>query len=327
MSRRDTFLHICQLSGESVQAISPNDGWPGGARVSLGDASTDIAMHVAPVGSHSRAAYELRFQNPGNRQPVSAPNGALPILVGLYTSTDNRHILVATQGVSRLERVARFSILFRDTLVNEALERGWAVYVNNAGDQIFAFTPSLLPTYVELLQQGTEITEPVEEATSNEIASTIQAAGLLDDASEATQDRARRAVSQVIRHHAFGGLVAQAYGRKCALCGLGAGMTQGAHIYPASAPGSPDRVWNGISLCCNHHAVFDAHRIWIHPDTLAVSIHPELQALANQDAAMRGFLNTTYPELVIPEDAQARPRAEMFARRYAHFAGRYDWVD
>lgn len=47
--------------------------------------------------------------------------------------------------------------------------------------------------------------------------------------------RLRRAVSALIRDTRFSGSVLDAYMRRCAMCGLGLNLVQGAHIYPASA--------------------------------------------------------------------------------------------
>lgn len=324
MAREDLFNKICDLAGPAVVIQKAGDGWPGTANVSLTDGTVvSVAIHASVVGSHARKAYELRFQNPGNRKPVESPGGALPILLG-YREQDGQVIFVATQGATRLGREARFSILFRDSVVKEALANGWAIYTSSNQEQIFAFQPSLLPTYVELLHQGIDST--LISSTSDDIASAAIAAGLLDDETEGGKERARRAVSQVIRNSAFGQGVVSAYKGKCALCGLGAGLVQGAHIYPASAPGSPDKVWNGIALCCNHHTAFDAHKIWIDPKSFSVKFHPELVALAKADPVVLRFLNTTFEAMAIPSEAAAKPRAAMFDERYKYYEERYEWA-
>ncbi|WP_162888553.1 HNH endonuclease [Dechloromonas sp. HYN0024] len=324
MSREDLFKKICNLAGPAITVAKADDGWPGTANVKLTDGSiVRVAIHASLVGSHARKAYELRFQNPGSRKPVEAPAGALPILLG-YWEKDNQAIFVATQGASRLGREARFSILFRDSVVKEALANGWAIYTSSNQEQIFAFQPSLLPTYVELLYRGIDST--VISSTSGEIATAAIAAGLLEDETEGGKERARRAVSQVIRNSAFGQAVVTAYQKKCALCGLGAGMVQGAHIYPASAPGSLDKVWNGIALCCNHHTAFDAFKIWIDPNSYAVKFHPDLVALAKSDPIVQRFLDTTFKAMTMPSDAAAKPRAAMLEGRYKYYEERYEWV-
>jgi len=324
MSREHLFTRICNLAGPRVAVVEADDGWPGIATVTLTDGSAvRVAIHASLVGSHARKSYELRFQNPGSRKPVSAPAGALPLLLGYWEEND-KAVFVVTQGASRLGREARFSILFRDSVVKEALANGWAIYTSLNQEQIFAFQPSLLPAYVELLHQGIDST--LISSTSGDIASAAISAGLLEDESEGGKERARRAVSQVIRNSAFGQAVVSAYQGKCALCGLGAGMVQGAHIYPASAPGSPDKVWNGIALCCNHHTAFDAHKIWIDPKSYAVEFHPDLVSLAQTDPFVLRFLDTTFKAMTIPGDPAAAPRAEMFEERYKYYEERYAWI-
>ena len=53
----------------------------------------------------------------------------------------------------------------------------------------------------------------------------------------------------------------------------------------------------------------------------------ELLEAANADEAAQSFVRTTRAKLLLPEPAAARPSAEMFERRYAHFAPSYDWLD
>jgi putative restriction endonuclease len=110
------------------------------------------------------------------------------------------------------------------------------------------------------------------------------------------------------------------------MCGISIGLPEGAHIYPASAPSSPDRIWNGLSLCRNHHRVFDTHRIWVSPDDGAVRWHPELIEIADSDEVVRNFVENTAANLASPRRAVHRPRREMFEQRYDYIGGLYDWA-
>lgn len=275
MIRPALFRHICKLVGAPPIVINDiGTGWPGLMSVTLpSDSTVNVAMHVSIVGPHARRDYEYRFQNPANRSPVVELGDHISILVGLEESGPNP-ILVAVDGQSRVDRQARFSILFHRQVLDEARIRGWAVYTSSSGENIYAFHPALLPIFVEMLTSGID-SQPAVTASAD-IASATLAAGLLDEDTTASRKRARRAAEVLVRHHAFGNKVVRAYQGYCAMCGLDFGLVVGAHIYPASAPGSPDRIWNGLALCHNHHAAFDSHRIWVEPATTNIRIHPEL---------------------------------------------------
>jgi hypothetical protein len=119
----------------------------------------------------------------------------------------------------------------------------------------------------------------------------------------------------------FSKRVLEAYGGLCALCGIDSGLVEGAHVYPASAPGSPDEVWNGLALCANHHTAFDQHLLWIGPKSRGVRLHPSLRADAN--SACRVFVSGTFSTVRDP-GVPASP--EMLARRYDSFDGMYAWA-
>jgi hypothetical protein len=326
MSRTQLFLEICKLVGNPpVTVKNPATGWPGIVEVVTPSGKIFlVALHVSTVGGHARKDYELRFQNPGGRNPVQALKNSLPLLLGLYVYQE-KPILVGVDGHSRVGRFARFSILFHKRLIEEAAARGWAVYTSSTGENIYAFNPALLPILVEIVASGIEARPAI--STSHKIADAIIASGLLDDDSEPARERARRAAEVPVRHHAFGKVVVSLYDGHCAMCGLDYGLLAGAHIYPVGAPGSPDKAWNGIALCPNHHAVFDAHKIWVEPNSYKIAIHPSLIDEIEENNALKALVGTTYAKLAKPNETAALPKPEMFERRYDYFEGQYDWAN
>lgn len=138
--------------------------------------------------------------------------------------------------------------------------------------------------------------------------------------------RARRAVSSLVRDARFSKRVVDAYDRLCAMCGLDLGLVQGAHIYPASAPGSPDEVWNGIALCANHHVAFDRHLIWVNPEDRRVTLHQTVLEQYGSNSVVRTLVDGTFVTLSEPTDPSLRPRPDMFENRYRHYEDRYKWA-
>lgn len=284
----------------------------------------EVALHVSSVSSHARATYEKRFQNPATSPPVSDFGGAcLPVLLGL---DDPQHptVFVAIDGQSRLGRRTRFSILFHERILNEARANGWAVYESNTGEKIYAFAPGLFPAFIEQILAGEMLPPEV-------IVEAAQASGVLEapeneDATALAAQRASKAVNILVRKAGAGRKIREAYGHKCAMCGMGSNLVEGAHIYPVEAAGSTDEVWNGLSLCLNHHGAFDRHLIWIDPITKAIKLHPSLHDEAHHNPGTQHFVQSTVATLKSPTRAADSPRHEMFQKRYAYYIGKYDWV-
>ncbi len=158
----------------------------------------------------------------------------------------------------------------------------------------------------------------------------IQGSGLLDatDAeTPAAAERARRAGSTLVRDARFSRRVIHAYEGRCAMCGLGIGLVQGAHIYPASAPGSQDEPWNGLALCANHHLAFDRHLIAVHPGNLVILFRDDVLEQANESDAVHALVHSTYHYLATPADGSVAPRPQMLKQRYQHFIDHYAWLD
>lgn len=321
MSRLNLFREVCADIGSDVLTIKDaGAGWPGLITLTTSEGIIPVALHVSTVSSHSRQPYEKRFQNPANSSPVVSPNGAIPLLVGLFKEEDQPSILVAVNGASRLGRHTRFSILFNQRIIKEAQDRGWAFYVSGTGEKIYALNPRLLPVFVDSVLANTDI-------PSKDITSAISASGLLEDNTDESANRARRTASQLVRDNKFSECLRDAYGNVCAMCELGINLVVGAHIYPVSAPGSRDVIWNGIPLCQNHHYAFDHHDIWIDPDSRNILFHPSILNMRETNRPVNNFILMTRATLLEPSQRANRPRREMFVQRYEYFAGSYDWVE
>jgi hypothetical protein len=185
------------------------------------------------------------------------------------------------------------------------------------------FLPPLLPVAVLADSSGVELPEqPMRMA--------IEASGLDDPLDEDEEmeagARTRRATTALVRDARFGKQVVAAYSGLCAMCEIDLDLVQGAHIYPASAPASPDRTWNGLSLCANHHVAFDRHMVWVDPEDRTIKLHPRVHEQRNEKPAVAALVATTNPALMEPVDGRFRPRTEMFEKRYEHFTDRYSWA-
>jgi len=318
MARVDLARDVVDLVGaDAAIAVQLDNGWPSLVDVLVPGGQRRVALHVSKVSPHARRPYEWRFQNPATSIPVEAPTGATPILLGLDV-IDGVPILVAIDGSSRVGRRSRFSILFNRRICAEAAISGWGEYASTSGEKIFAMRPRLFPVFVEMLTSGVEIErQPIVQA--------VQSSGLLENDTEEAGERARRTASRYVRDAKFSRDVRAAYGNRCAMCGVALDLVVGAHIYPVGAPGSQDRVWNGMALCHNHHAAFDAFQIWI-DSTFDVRIRPSFSTSALGNPASERFLAQTSPTLWVPTTAAHQPRKSMLESRYSYYGNEYEWA-
>jgi hypothetical protein len=209
--------------------------------------------------------------------------------------------------------------LFHHDLLSNTATNGWAEYQSNTGERIFGIHPKLIGIFVDAIIAGVF---PDPEIMSQASA----ASGVAQENTDQAAVRARGVASRLIRDAKFSKEVREAYNESCAMCGLSIGLVVGAHIFPVSAPGAPDAVWNGLALCHNHHSAFDKHYIWIDPVSHDVKMKPDILDFATTDAAAKTFTDNTGTRLVTPSSTAKRPRANMFTSRYEHFNGCYDWA-
>jgi hypothetical protein len=214
----------------------------------------------------------------------------------------------------------RVTTLFPERLFRAAQEIGWAEpFKNSDGGIRWAFLPQLLPSFIEYFEQGVPL-------VPKDVQIAIAGAGLIDHPDTAAAARARAATTRLIRDGQFARSVLDAYGKRCAMCGLNMGLVAGAHILPASVLGSSDVPSNGLALCENHHRAFDSHQIWVNPDSRDLKIHPSMWESAKKHVQDEVFVKTTFKQIAEPIQRIHLPCRQAFVDRYAYFDGRYGWV-
>ena len=319
MSKVDMVRSALEAShAEELVLLDERNGWPsivGHDGIADG---VNFAIHIAPVGDFHRNPNEMRFQNPGSNRPVLDDSG-IPILLGIEDS-EEPVLLVAADAQTRVGRTTRFSVRIEKSMIPKARQEGAAVFTNGSGERITAFRAEFLPSFLAATAAGYEL----PATRINEIS---DASGLRDENTDAAAERARRAASILIRDQTFGAKVRNAYGNRCAMCGLAAGLTVGAHIYPASAAGSPYSTDNGVCLCENHHRAYDAFKIWFDPETFEIRFRPDVIAEAGGDPYLKAFLDGTFDTLKVPDDPAQKPLAQYVNQRRQYFDKDYDWLN
>jgi hypothetical protein len=335
-TRAELALEIATRVGESLVVDDAADGWPALGRVALPNGDIPVALFAAPVGlSHrGRDDVERRFQNPAataqqqtemgwTGRPLTVPPDRVPLLVGAWFEDELIKVahpaLVLADARKREGLTTRHSMFVRVDALAECGAAGWSENVNTDGEVMPCFYPELLPAMAEAA--AADVALPFDE-----VALAVEAAGVAAGVDESPIERGRRSVSSIVRDARFSRSVIEAYEGLCAMCGLDLGLVQGAHIYPASAPTSPDAVTNGLCLCSNHHAAFDRHLIWVDPITRVVKLSSEILEQAAVNASAGAFVAFTRDQLAEPAIVAARPDAAMFDARYSYFETRYDWA-
>jgi len=160
------------------------------------------------------------------------------------------------------------NVQVRERLLQEARAQGWSVdeprRVSGGEEVRVAFSPGNLVTYLQIAQEadrlglhGTPRREFFEGARAPVSASVNP---------DVEKARGRVAATRLQRSSTFAPAVKREYGYRCAVCGLQLEITEAAHIIPASEPNGSDEIWNGVCLCPNHHALFDAGLLLVKPD-------------------------------------------------------------
>lgn len=326
--RADLAKRVSELVGVDVLRITdPGSGWPAFGDLLLDSGPLPVSLFVGPVGlSHrNRDDVERRFQNPGQRRPITTTPNRYPLLLGLCAEDPYLSVpwplLVQADPYRRVGHVTRFSIFASVALLTEAWATGWSEDISDSGETIRCLAPPLLPVSVSALRDDVVPANSAMQAA-------INGSGLMDSPvyEGPAAERARRAGTSLVRDARFSRRVTQAYNGFCAMCGIDATLIQAAHIYPASAPGSHDEPWNGLALCPNHHLAFDRYLLAIHPDTRRIIYSPELNAQVESSSAMALFAAATYAQLAEPSEPSARPLSEMFRERYQYYRDSYPWL-
>jgi hypothetical protein len=242
------------------------------------------------------------------------------LLLGLWTEDERLHVttpvLVSADPMRREGRMTRFSIFVGVDALCAAAATGWYEGENATGELIRCLQPALLPAHVEAIRLAVGF-----DSDRARLAVVSSSVATVDD-----KERERRITRTLVRAARFVRSVRDAYVDRCAMCNLGLGLVESAHIYPASAPGSEDEAWNGVALCGNHHRAFDRHLIWVDPISREIRVHPDVLAARALNAAHDWFVASMTDVLALPTIPEAHPPSGVFERRYAHYDGEYGWA-
>jgi hypothetical protein len=126
------------------------------------------------------------------------------------------------------------------------------------------------------------------------------------------KERAVRLASRLTTPSRFRSTLLEVYNRQCAITGFDVVQAlEAAQIYPYYKKGKTYKVENGLLLRADIHKLFDLYQIAVHPETMEVSIAPELEGT--------GYGELNGKKLRLPEDKNLWPDRKMLERHYKQF--------
>lgn len=249
-----------RASGLGVLELSTGTSKPyrfaiGGDPVTSPTVIRIYAWNASHGGGPARAADEYRIQLTGE-MPHRAPGETLAI-IGWSAAHE---VFVGWDPHAHDARVSSSpSLQVREEVMQRARRFGIAAALRASGDVVVAFVPQLLAAYCLSLDE-------VHGGQDLDTVDWLNTIGTLRVPVGQPRPTVSRRLEVAYRAWDFSARIQLAYEHRCAICGLGLGLVEAAHIVPVAWPGSTDETSNGLALCRNHHAAYDRALLSVSPD-------------------------------------------------------------
>ena len=228
-----------------------------------------VTLFVANVShAHRDDSDEYRIQCPGYLPAglaVHRANGQSICVLGYHAHTDTFNAWDPVQFLQRSKRTQKFSMYTRLSNLSRASREGFASYRDSASQNVLSFRPEFLGIYL-----GN--TESLHQTTQRTLRNIVRAhgqvsSGFVSRKSVAISKRKIQVTqSRFARNPQFRHAVLEAYGNRCAMCGIQLELIEAAHLVPHAHPNGLDIVSNGLALCALHHQSLDTGLIYLEAD-------------------------------------------------------------
>ena len=106
--------------------------------------------------------------------------------------------------------------------------------------------------------------------------------------------------------------VYDAYGHRCAMCGIQLQLIEAAHIVPHSHEKGTDDVGNGICLCALHHTAYDQSLIYFNEsfDIKINQMKMNYLVKVGKDSGLNTFQKMQFDKIKLPENHTLHPSIE-----------------
>ena len=279
---------IADLLVESLpveaEVLDVADGWPSIVRLELPTGPLKLRLYCGVIHdpgrgrTEARPADERRMQNPGTDRPVTLETGSVTLEMGWFDDLAEP-VVVMFDAKRREGLMTRQSLQVRLQTLEAAAETGWSVQWKGNGEVAIAMQPRMVPFYLRevflLAHSGDHLSREDAESiqSAGELASIVERPEVTDSPQAAEiAERVYAQVSRALRDRGSGRRLHRPTNAGCAVCGVQLELVEAAHLWPATNPGSPDTIDNGVCLCRNHHRAFDYGLLRIEPETWRILI-------------------------------------------------------
>jgi putative restriction endonuclease len=222
-------------------------------------------------------------------------HGAYTILLGF---SPDFGVFVGWEARLYLGFAYSANVQVREPILLEARDSGWAVgeprELKGSTEVRIAFTPGNLMSYLRAGREGDrqELEGHWREAFMLSKAPNSRAEHLparTRDLDGYVQRERQKIISmRLSRDSKFAPRVKEQFDHFCAVCAVQLGIVEAAHIIPVNDPRGNDEIWNGLSLCPNHHTLFDARRFVVEV-SLEITIDDETIAFLHETGRTSGI--------------------------------------
>lgn len=314
----DQFAAAVHAAGWRCFPLTARRVHPARYRVTHGEVELTVTVYIweTTLGGNNRPPDEWRIQPTGvvGSQFQPEPEPGRTLILGwwkqgnIFTGYDyNFH--VNPFGGSP-------SIQVRRRALDAAAADGMAVYQRGSGELAILFRPELIGAYLSEMQSLHAAGRiPLEVTLIEKIAQSPELVADGQIAAEAAPPRqhAMAVVRRAIRDAKFRNLVLEAYGHRCAFCGIQLRLLEAAHILPVEHPDSTDSVNNGFAACPLHHRAYDRGLITF-GTAYGVQVSDakilEMQK-GGHGGGLTAFRDGLLPKIHLPVAAGDRPSASL----------------
>ncbi len=298
-------------SGLPITALPPEAAKPfryaiGGSRLADPTLVRIYAWNATHGGGPVRAPDEFRIQLTTYLPTPSA--GEVLVIIGW--SQRHRVFIGWDPTIHDHRNSDSPSLQVREEVMNRAAEHGFAAGTRTSGDVVVAFRPQLLAAYCLNVRELHEIQELSSEWTTP----TEGSGPSSPNTGEHVRETVERTLKLAFRAWDFSHRIRTAYRNRCAICGLGLDLIEGAHIVPVAWPGSSDETDNGLALCRNHHAAYDRGIISVSPE-YEIQVSEGVRGRDNLSPVDQSWIDDFHGRLLVtlPNSSQERPSPRNLA--------------
>lgn len=309
------FEEAARAAGWRTLLLPPVGTFPARYQITQGQEGFTARLYIWTVthGGNTRSDEEFRIQLTRVPNYLEAEPGGKTLLMGWWPEAEvfaawdhNAHN--GALGNSPSCQVAL------GTLRKASVDGMAFQYRDDPGEYVVAFRPEMMGVYLGqtealhragVLGQGAILLERAAADPDSVTDSQI------DEDSDAERRRVMVSVRRAARAYRFSARVMEAYGHRCAFCGVQLHLLDAAHILPVAHQSSVDKTSNGIAVCTLHHRAYDNTLITfdqrgrVHVNATQIA---ELKK-AGLSGGLKYFKAGLFTEVLLPANAADRPTA------------------